>query len=185
MEIVLGSKSPRRKELLEGMGYSFIVDVKDVKEDINEYKTPKEYVKKTAIKKGLETAKYHQDALVICADTIVEHNGDILEKPKNKDDARRMITSLSNDTHHVYTAVFLSYKNKKKVFVEGTKVTVDYMSSEEIEAYIDSNEPYDKAGAYAIQGIFSKYIKKIDGDYYNVMGLPVNKLYQEIKKITK
>ncbi|MDD3171353.1 MAG: Maf family protein [Bacilli bacterium] len=183
MKIVLGSKSPRRKELLEQMGLEFIVDAIDVEEDVKDFLTPQEYVMKTAIKKGMETSKIHPADLVVCADTIVVHNNKILEKPKTKEEARQMIDELQGDFHHVYTAVYLEKNQEVKTFVEETKVFIDEMTSQEIEEYISTKEPYDKAGAYAIQGFFGKYIKSIEGDFYNVMGLPVNKVYREIKKL--
>ena len=121
--------------------------------------------------------------MVICADTIVTHRNHILEKPKTKEEAHQMIQELQGDAHFVYTAVYLGLKDKTKVFIKETKVTIDHMSEAEIEEYVNTNEPYDKAGGYAIQGFFGRYVKKIEGDYYNVMGLPVNRVYREIKKL--
>ena len=125
----------------------------------------------------------HPEDLVICADTIVLYKKQILGKPKDKEDARRMINLLSNNMHYVLTAVFISLNNRIETFVETTKVYVDKLTIDEIEDYINSPEPYDKAGAYGIQGTFSKYIIKINGDYYNVMGLPVNKTYKLLQEM--
>lgn len=183
MEIVLGSKSARRKELLELMGYDFSVDYVDIDEVVNNYKTPVEYAKKVVTKKGNLISKKYKDKLVICADTIVVLGNEIINKPVDINDARDMISSLSNKEHKVITAVYLKYKDYKKVFYEVTKVYFDKLSNKEIEDYINTKEPYDKSGGYGIQGIFGKHIKKINGDFYNVMGLPINRLYEEIKKI--
>jgi septum formation protein maf len=122
--------------------------------------------------------------VVISADTIVAIEGKILGKPKDKSDARQMLETLSGRKHRVYTAVFVynSLKDSYESFVEDTPVEVASLSSEEIEDYLEKKEPYDKAGAYAIQGYFSRYIVGIEGDYYNVMGLPVGRLYRDYLK---
>ena len=122
--------------------------------------------------------------MVISADTIVSIDTKILGKPKDKSDARQMLESLSGRKHRVYTAVcvYNSLKDSYESFVEDTTVEVASLSSEEIEDYLEKKEPYDKAGAYAIQGYFSRYIVGIEGDYYNVMGLPVGRLYRDYLK---
>lgn len=180
--IILGSKSPRRKEILETLGLDFQIYVPDVEEDITDFNTPEEYVLKTALKKGLATQEKYFSDIVLCADTIVALDNDILEKPKDKDDARCMIKKLQGRYHTVYTAVYLGKGNNYENFACSTKVYIGKMSDNEIEEYINTTEPYDKAGAYAIQGIFAKYIEKIEGDYYNVMGLPLHEVYKKIKK---
>lgn len=181
--VILGSKSPRRKEILEMLGIDFEVYSPDVIEDVHDYKTPEEYVKKTALKKGLATSKVYSRDVVICADTIVVLDNDILEKPKNKEDARRMLEMINGRCHDVLTAVYIKKCDSDyDLFVSKTKVYIDKMTDNEIEEYISTKEPYDKAGAYAIQGIFAKFIEKIDGDYYNVMGLPLNEVYNRLKK---
>lgn len=182
MKIVLGSSSPRRKELMELIGYEFLIASPDVNEDIEE-KKPIEYVKKIVGMKGKYIFNNFPNDLIVCADTIVVKDELILGKPKNKDEAFKMLMKLQNDVHFVYTAVFISYKKYQKIFVEKTKVYIDALTNEQIETYIKTTEPYDKAGGYAIQGIFGKYIKKINGDFYNVMGLPINRVYKEIEKI--
>ncbi|HKM29862.1 MAG TPA: Maf family protein [Bacilli bacterium] len=183
MKIILGSKSPRRKELLKQMGFAFETYLQDVDEDIVDFSDPQDYVKKTALKKGKAISEVFPNDLVICADTIVVHDNRIREKPKTKAEAYQMIEELQDDFHYVHTAVYLGLNDKIELFIETTKVTIDKMSNKEITEYINTDEPYDKAGGYAIQGLFSRYVKQIDGDYYNVMGLPVNKLYREIKKL--
>lgn len=183
MKIVLGSKSARRKELLELIGYDFYVDFVDLDEIIKEYIDPEDYVKQVVVRKGVAVSAKHSNELVICADTIVVVEDTILNKPANVDAAREMIKLINNRTHQVMTGVYLKYKEYEKIFVEKTIVEIDDISDEDIEAYINTSEPYDKAGGYAIQGLFAKHIKKINGDFYNVMGLPINKLNNEIKKI--
>ena len=121
--------------------------------------------------------------LVICADTIVVANETILEKPRDKEEARKMMETLSGKDHRVITGVFMNFRDYRTVFSEITTVRIDELKAEEIEAYISTKEPYDKSGGYAIQGIFGKHVRGIDGDFYNVMGLPINRVYREIKKI--
>ena len=183
MNLVLASKSPRRKEILEKAGYDITIKVSDIDETVNE-SNPIDTVKAIAKKKGLDIYKKNNnlDDVILSADTIVVINNEILGKPKNIDDARMMINKLQNNSHYVYTAVYIISNQYEDLFYEETKVNVDKMTKEEIEKYINTDEPYDKAGGYGIQGYFSKYILSIDGDYYNVMGLPINKVNQYLKK---
>jgi septum formation protein len=182
MKIILGSKSPRRKELLELLGYEFVIKVSDVDETV-QYTTYQEMVQKIAMKKAIAIHKDNINDLIISADTIVICNNQVLGKPKDINEARVMINLLKNKVHEVYTAVVCIHQETTINFLEVTKVWVTEITDEEIEEYIKTNEPYDKAGAYGIQGIFAKYIEKIDGDYYNVMGLPICRLNKELKKI--
>ena len=189
VKIILASASPRRKELLEQIGVDFEIAVSDKETEID-CMDPVEACRKQAYNKALDIVeksrlKYgDKDFVVISADTIVAIEGKILGKPKDKSDARQMLKTLSGRKHRVYTAVFVynSLKDSYESFVEDTPVEVARLSSEEIEDYLEKKEPYDKAGAYAIQGYFSRYIVGIEGDYYNVMGLPVGRLYREYLK---
>lgn len=183
MKIVLGSASARRKELLELLGYEFLVFRPLVDENLSEYRNAADYAVRLAYKKGLETLLHFPEHLVICADTIVVANETILEKPRDKEEARKMIETLSGKDHRVITGVFMNFRDYRTVFSEITTVRIDELKAEEIEAYISTKEPYDKSGGYAIQGIFGKHVRGIDGDFYNVMGLPINRVYREIKKI--
>ncbi|MBQ4276085.1 MAG: septum formation protein Maf [Lachnospiraceae bacterium] len=187
--IILASKSPRRKELLENIGIKPLIIVSDADENIDE-SNPEELVKKLShIKaqavydkiKADKTIGLHEDDYIIGADTIVYANGNVLGKPKDKDDARAMIKTLSGSVHSVYTGFTLidSEGNTVSKAVE-TKVYVYEMSDSEIEDYISTDEPYDKAGAYGIQGLFGKYVEKIEGDYNNVVGLPVSAIYNTL-----
>ena len=187
--IILASKSPRRKELLENIGIKPLIIVSDADENIDE-SNPEELVKKLShIKaqavydkiKADKTIGLHEDDYILGADTIVYANGNVLGKPKDKDDARAMIKTLSGSVHSVYTGFTLidSEGNTVSKAVE-TKVYVYEMSDREIEDYISTDEPYDKAGAYGIQGLFGKYVEKIEGDYNNVVGLPVSAIYNTL-----
>lgn len=182
MNIVLASKSPRRKELLQMMGLSFIIDPSEIDEKIDMYHSPSDYVKKISIIKNKDISKKHPLDLVISADTIVVVDEEIIGKPHSKEEAYQMIKKISGRSHFVLTGVTIYYQNKYQTFVSKTKVFISRLTDKEIYDYIETTEPYDKAGAYAIQGIFGKYIEKIEGDFYNVMGLPINKVYQKIKK---
>ena len=182
-KIILGSASPRRKELLSQIGVPFEVRVSN-KEEVYTNTVPKEIVKELALMKVENVASEIQarNVIVIGADTIVVHEEQILGKPKDEQEAFEMIRSLQGDTHQVYTGVaVLDFdKNGEKTVINHaveTKVSVNPMSTEEIQKYVESKEPMDKAGAYGIQGRFSAFIEKIEGDYFNVVGLPVSYVY--------
>ena len=189
VKIILASASPRRKELLEQIGVDFEIAVSDKETEID-CMDPVEACRKQAYNKALDIVEKSrlkdgdEDFVVISADTIVAIEGKILGKPKDKSEARQMLKTISGRKHRVYTAVcvYNSLKDSYESFVEDTPVEVARLSSEEIEDYLEKKEPYDKAGAYAIQGYFSRYIVGIEGDYYNVMGLPVGRLYREYLK---
>lgn len=210
-EIILASASPRRRELLAQIGIPFRVCVSDCEEIITEtlpervvcelsrqkardvwQKLKKEQVSATGGGGGLsaEEADSNQAAdevkrLVIGADTVVVYDGRILGKPADVAQAVEMLTLLAGNTHQVYTGVTFCYQEngteKLHTFYERTEVTVYPMSRAEITAYVETGEPMDKAGAYGIQGRFAAYVKEIRGDYNNVVGLPVGRLYQELK----
>ena len=186
--IILGSASPRRRELLAQIGVDFTVRVSR-KEEIYHSTVPEEIVKELALMKAenvAEELRADRDMIVLGADTIVVLDDAILGKPKDEEEAFRMIHSLQGRTHEVYTGVaVLDFdKDGKKSVVNhavGTKVFVHAMSDEEIRGYIATGEPMDKAGGYGIQGRFAPYIDRIEGDYYNVVGLPVSYVYQVLK----
>ena len=181
MKIILASKSPRRKEILEMAGYSFEVKVSNADENVvaDDIKQMSLMISK---RKCDAVYNENQDAIIISADTIVVINNKVLEKPKSIDNCREMINMIQDNVHEVYTSVVVKSKDKEVSFLETTKVYVGKMTREEIEEYINTTEPYDKAGGYAIQGIFGKYIEKIEGDYYNVMGLPIYRLNKVLKE---
>ena len=183
MSIVLASASPRRRELLEMMGLEFeIVPAKD--ELDAEGLPPAEAVAKIALGKAMSVAKLRaENDLVIAADTLVCLDGELLGKPKDEAEAFAMLKKLSGNEHQVYTGVAVSQGDKSVSCAEMTKVRFCRMSDEDIKNYIATFEPMDKAGAYGIQGKGSIFIEKIDGDYFNVVGLPVSRLKKELDKM--
>lgn len=185
IKIILASASPRRKELLTQIGVKFEIMISDKETDIDST-DPIKACEKQAMQKALDieekaALKYKEDYIIIAADTIVALEDTILGKPKDKEDARLMLERISGKKHKVYTAVcvFNSRLKTHKSFVEETAVEVAELSKEDIDFYLSKDEAYDKAGAYAIQGLFSRYIVGMEGDYYNVMGLPVGRVYRE------
>ena len=198
-KLILASQSPRRRELLKMFGIEFDIKVSNCEEIITSSE-PAQVTMELAKQKAFETeiadvraasdAKNKENIIIIGADTVVAADGEILGKPKDKDDARRMINKISGTSHQVYTGVALVLVKGDKaacieLFAEKTDVEVCEMSSQEIEDYINSDEPYDKAGGYGIQGIFGKFVSGIRGDYNNVVGLPVHRLYYTLKECAK
>lgn len=184
LPIVLASASPRRKELLRQIGLEFEVFPADVDEHI-QWEEPVQAVKELACQKARDVAqKFNRDAWILGADTIVVHKGKIMGKPANRQEAISMLSVLQGDTHSVFTGVCAIQKEQGNdleiVFSEETKVSIYEMEMWEMEEYADTLEPMDKAGGYGIQGIFAKYIRCIHGDYNNVVGLPISRIYQEI-----
>ncbi|OUN05450.1 septum formation inhibitor Maf [Flavonifractor sp. An92] len=178
MDIILASQSPRRRELLERMGLTgFQVISPDVDENLGEELPPAELVSRLSRRKAQAVAaKAGQDALVIAADTVVALEGTILGKPADELAAFRMLSALSGARHQVYTGVTVLRGEEAYTEYEVTDVTFRELSEGEIEDYIRTGEPMDKAGAYGIQGYGALFIEGIQGDYYNVMGLPVCRL---------
>jgi septum formation protein len=190
-EVILASESPRRKEILETMGISYRVIAGNVKEVVDET-IPSEMVqalarlKTNAAAKRLDTeSEESKHVILIGADTMVFYQEHALGKPKNEEDAARMLRLIADDVHEVYTGVSILIRNGEEgeeslSFAVCTRVTVQPMTEEQIMDYIATGEPMDKAGAYAIQGKFGIYIKKINGDYYNVVGFPIAKIYETL-----
>ena len=193
--IVLASASPRRRELLSKLGVSFEVIVSDTDENI-ECADPCSLVKELALLKARDVyQKITGDSsdsclIVIGADTVVDLNGTVLGKPKDKADAERMLRGLSGNAHQVHTGIAVIVRDASGAVTEisdseTSTVYVDTLNDSEIESYIATGEPFDKAGSYAIQGAFAPYISSIEGDYYNIVGLPLNKLYSILKNQMK
>jgi septum formation protein len=186
-KIVLGSQSPRRKELLSGLGINFSVEVIPTDEDFNPEQSPEEIAMSIAIKKGncFLSEEFDKNQLIITADTIVSIHGKILNKPKDYDEAVEMIQLLSGNKHTVYTGVCITTYNHQESFVCSTDVYFNSLSNHEIEYYIHACQPYDKAGSYGVQEWIGYVgIRKIEGCFFNVMGLPVNELYKRLKSYT-
>lgn len=177
--IILASQSPRRQELLKLITSDFEIKVSNVDETLPDKITPKEAVMYLSKIKAEPFA--YGDDIVIGADTVVALDGKILGKPKNEENAKEMLRFLSGRTHSVFTGVTLASGKKTKTFAVETKVKFFELTNEEIDAYIKTKEPFDKAGAYGIQGYGSLLVEKIDGDYFNVVGLPVSTLARELK----
>ena len=194
--IILGSASPRRRELLAQIGAEFEVRVSN-KEEVYHSNVPEEIVKELALMKAENVAEELAEenpagavksTVVIGADTIVVLDGKILGKPADEADAVRMLNSLQGRRHDVYTGVaVLDYDENGEKHVYnysvGTAVYVNEMTEEEIRAYVETKDPLDKAGAYGIQGRFAAHIDRIEGDYYNVVGLPVSRVYRTLREL--
>lgn len=177
MKFILASKSPRRREILADLGLEFEILTADTDESCN-LTNPRAFVEELALRKGRAVAdKLDGDTIIIASDTVVACNGEILGKPKDRADAGRMLDMLSGTKHDVISGVALISKGKEAVASEVTHVIFDKLTDSDKEIYLNSNEPYDKAGAYAIQGLASMWIKGIEGDYFNVVGLPVKRLH--------
>ncbi len=182
MAVILASASPRRKELLGYITEEFTVKVSDAEETCDPSCSPEETVKELARLKGEAVHSLNPSDTIISADTVVVLGNDILGKPHSPEEAFAMLKSLSGKTHSVYTGVFIIHGDKKISFAEKTDVTFCELSDDEINRYIASGEPFDKAGGYGIQGKGSIMISSITGDYYNVMGLPAARLNRIMKE---
>ena len=199
-KIILASNSDRRKEILSKLGLEFSIKVSDIDETIDEENSLTEEIKKLAYKKAKRVFDDNRDVIVIGSDTVVCIENIVLGKPvfENEDDlnfhidknkkfhqpkltSKQMIKLLSGRDHEVITSLCVMSENRVFCDVSIAKVSFTDISESEIEEYVKSSEPNDKAGAYAIQGMASKFIKKIDGDFYSIMGLPLNMLYEELK----
>ena len=176
--LILASKSPRRKELLKQIGIPFVVVVSDAEEVSGNSWTPAALVVENAKRKARAVAEKYPDSPVLGADTVVSSEGKIFGKPKDKDEARKMLTALSGKMHEVTTGLALINRNEIRTTSVTTKVFFDTMTKADIDAYIATEESMDKAGAYAIQGKAARFIEKIEGSYSNVVGLPLNALIQ-------
>lgn len=186
MELILASASPRRKELLEKIGLPFTVQPAKGEERITQ-KSPAAVVMELSRQKAEEIAAAQtEDCIIIGADTVVAKGEKIMGKPKDAADAKQMLRSIADDCHQVYTGVTLIRTGahpQSVTFQEKTDVCLYPISDAEADAYIASGDPMDKAGAYGIQGDFAIYVKRIVGDYYNVVGLPIGRVYQELKRM--
>ena len=188
--VILASASPRRRELMEQAGFSFTVKTSSADETSAE-KVPEKLCENLALLKANEVYKNikneykDKEFIVIGADTVVYYDGEILGKPEDEQEAFDMLTMLSDRTHQVYTGVCVIYRSSLgkqiELFHEKTDVTFYPITSFEIKDYIKTGDPLDKAGAYGIQGPFAIHIREINGDYNNVVGLPIAKLYQTLK----
>jgi septum formation protein len=183
MKLILASTSPRRAEILHDAGFSFIVVSSAVDETPIPGEPPNELVQRLANAKAeLVAARAAGPAIVLAADTVVTLDGRIFGKPRSADDARHMLENLSGRTHAVVTGVTLIRlpDAERRTFVESTLVHFAQLSAEEITRYLATEEPHDKAGGYAIQGRAGRYIPRIEGDYFNIVGLPLARVTQAL-----
>jgi septum formation protein len=180
--LVLASKSPRRQQILRDAGIPFVVRAADVPEERGRGESPIDYVRRLAEAKAFGVPMLPGE-VVLGADTTVGIDDHVLEKPRDTADALRMLALLSGREHQVITGICLRTEARKIVDVAITRVRFVQLTREEIETYAASGEPMDKAGGYAIQGLASKFIDRIEGDYFNVVGLPVALVYRRLKAL--
>lgn len=180
---MLASQSPRRRELLAGLGLCFEVIPASLEEPPPGKTPPEEYVKTLALAKAREVADRASRGAILAADTVVVLEGEILGKPKNFDEARRMLSALSGRTHQVFTGYTILSERGEIIRAVRTEVVMKPLSPEEIEAYLATGEPMDKAGAYAIQGLASYMVQEVRGSVTNVIGLPLTEVVTDLLKL--
>ena len=184
-KIILASSSPRRLELLKTAGFDLEVVKPDCEENVPDGLTPEETVRFLAELKGktvLNSGNY-EDLPVVAADTVVVLGNQVIGKPKDRADAEKILSELSGKTHQVYTGVAIFFKGKKSVFSVRSDVTFNNLSAHEISSYCDTPEPYDKAGAYAAQGMSAFMVRRINGSFANVVGLPVCEVVEQFQEL--
>src|SRR5579863_920180 len=189
MKLILASSSPRRAEVLRNAGFTFEIRPAGVDETRHSHESAEAYVERIAEAKtqaaAAQARQSGESAIVIAADTTVLIDGHILEKPADAADARRMLRLLSGRTHEVLTALAVTNTRtgQGSLHVEKTRVEIVKLSEEEIENYIATGEPFDKAGAYGIQGIAGRFAARIDGCYFNVLGMPLSRLWTTLHEL--
>jgi septum formation protein len=182
--IILASASPRRKELLEKIGLRFEVEPSNYEEDMPSALEPHEFAQKISLEKAKVVASKHKNAIVIAADTFIIFGSQILGKPHTEKEARKMLETISGKSHSVITGFSIIDTGTSKTLSKSveTKIYIRKLTLAEIDAYVKSKEPLDKAGAYAIQGLGAIFVEKIEGDYSNVIGLPLSALTEALKE---
>jgi len=181
-KLVLASGSPRRSEIMNSVGWEFIKDVPDIDESEREGETPEAYVQRLAKEKAEAVAARHPGEIVLAADTTVVIDNQIIGKPTDLDDARRMLQKLSGNWHEVLTGIAVSRDGTVEEGLQSTRVKFASMSHDEIDFLVEKGDPLDKAGAYAVQAQAALYIEGIEGDYWNVVGLPVSLVYELVRR---
>ncbi len=182
MDLILASSSPRRREMFKLIGLDFTVMVSEADENIVE-QDPKKFVTALAKRKAEAVFKKRPDACVVGSDTVVLIDGRIIGKPKDRQDAFKILSTLNGRTHTVYTGLAVLAKNSEQLYCDETRVTFAKLSDEELWHYIGTGEPLDKAGAYGIQGPGAILVEKIEGCYFTVIGMPVPVLYRLLKNV--
>jgi len=182
--LILASGSPRRQDLLKQISIPFTVRKPDIDESQIHTNDPREKVVQLAKLKNEHTPLAHSDEVILSADTVVSYHNQIFEKPKDREDALLMISMLSGSKHEVFTGVMIRSSENETVMVEKTEVEFWPLSKSEMEWYVSTGEPDDKAGAYGIQGMGAIFVKSINGDYFNVVGLPVSMVAKELRNFS-
>lgn len=181
--IILASGSPRRSEIMASVGWEFEKSVPDVDESVIAGESPENYVKRLAGEKALAVARSHPGQIILAADTTVVIDGEIIGKPEDHEDARLMIRRLSGNWHDVLTGVAVARNGFEKIGMQRTRVKFAKMTEAEIDFLVERGDPLDKAGAYAVQAQAALFIEGIEGDYWNVVGLPVSLVYRLVKDL--
>lgn len=179
--LILASSSPRRQQLLKQVNIPFQLRIPNIDESTILAADPVEKVKQLAMTKAKHVPFHDENEVILAADTVIAFERTIFEKPKDKTEAYQMIAALSGNAHDVYTGVMIRSQDDERIFVERTQVVFWPLTQEEIEWYISTSDPYDKAGAYGIQSLGSMFVKEIVGDYYNVVGLPLSRVVRELR----
>ncbi|WP_404458463.1 Maf family protein [Oceanobacillus kapialis] len=180
-KLILGSSSPRRQELLKQVHLPFFIRKPNIDESQVTTQDPVEKVKQLAIRKSQALPLQDEKEVILTADTVVSYQQQIFEKPNSKEAAFHMISTLSGKTHEVYTGVMIRSASQESVFVERAEVTFWPLTQQEIEWYVATDDPYDKAGAYGIQSLGAMFVKSIRGDYATIVGLPISKVIRELR----
>lgn len=184
-KLVLASGSPRRSEIMNSVGWEFTKDVPDIDESERKGETPEAYVQRLAKEKAQAVATSHPDEIILAADTTVVIEDKIVGKPKDLSDARRMLEMLSGNWHEVLTGIAVINNGTVEVGLQRTRVKFLPMNDDEIELLVAKGDPLDKAGAYAVQAQAALFIEGIEGDYWNVVGLPISLVYEMVKRVTR
>ncbi|WP_010531724.1 Maf family protein [Lentibacillus jeotgali] len=184
-QLILASSSPRRKELLQQVDIPFTIRKQDADESRITEADPTKKVAELAKLKGRNVGIRHENELILAADTVVSFQNQIFGKPETESKAFQMLAALSGQVHEVHTGVMLRTSQEERVFTEKTAVEFWPLTDSEIERYIATRDPFDKAGAYGIQGPGAVLVKQIRGDYYNIVGLPISRVVRELKPFTE
>jgi nucleoside triphosphate pyrophosphatase len=182
-KIILASGSPRRKQLLTLLGLDFTIDVSNIDEKLNKKYEPRKQVEVLSEQKAIAIAKKYDNAIVIAADTMVSFEGEKIGKPKDVEDAKRILKKLSGNSHHVFTGMTVidTKTGKKKTLSSETRLVFRKLQDREIERFIEREKPFDKAGAYAVHEFGAIFVERIEGDYFGAVGLSVFDLARELK----
>lgn len=185
MDIILASKSPRRIEMMNELGFPYRVIASSKDESADTSLKKEDFVMELARNKAFDVYESNKDSIVLGFDTLVFYKDERLGKPKDEDDCIRMIKMLSGNTHEVITGAFIKYGNKEYSFYRNCFVEFGEIEEDEIIAYSKTKEPYDKAGAYAVQGFVGRFIKRVEGDFFSVIGMPKSEVYRILKELIK